>query len=80
MRFKLVFEDLSQASRIWAWSAQGFEDLGLERARLRGFMPASASGFEDLGQERARLEGCGPEARQALRILAWSVSGFEDLD
>ncbi len=60
--------------------APGFEDLGPERARLRGFGPGarqasriwawSAPGFEDLGLERARLQGFGPGACQASRIGA----------
>ena len=38
-----------QASRIWvrkAWGALGFEDLGLESARLQGFEPGRLGGCQ----------------------------------
>ena len=68
---------------------RGFGDLGLERARLRGFgleapktsriWAWSALVFKDFGLERARLRGFRPGAHQASRIWAWGAPGFEDL-
>jgi len=42
---------------MWVCRVLGFEDLGLEGARLRGFGFSRVLGFEDLGLEGGRLRG-----------------------
>ena len=56
---------MQQASRVWAWSAPGFEDVGLKRARLQGF-----------GARARQASRIGAWSVPGLEDLGMSVLGF----